>query len=190
MEVKSTTSFQVDQQTEKCSFGVATPDREWVLYWCECLDIISLWELTCMHCMCLALWTGKVFCGSFYAPYVNVHPFTTLCDWMNVKIWLLTNPHTVPFFHSGPHAVSRHTSLQPWPQRHTDRWAVVGNARPGRAERPRGRHPRWIVGGCGCRCDPVQSGSEAAAVSGPCLHQKNQGGRVWRGHRDHWEWVS
>ena len=36
----------------------------------------SLRELTCMHCVYLALWTRKVLCGSFfYALYINFHSF-------------------------------------------------------------------------------------------------------------------
>ena len=30
----------------------------------------SLRELTCVHCVYLSLWTRKVLCGSFYAPYI------------------------------------------------------------------------------------------------------------------------
>ena len=46
----------------------------YVLYWSECLfrGTFSLWLLTYLHCVYLALWTRKVFVWKFYAPYKNI----------------------------------------------------------------------------------------------------------------------
>ena len=51
-----------------CAFGGAV----WVvflLYWYECLSVVLACEPTCRHCVYLVLWTRKVLCGSFCAPY-------------------------------------------------------------------------------------------------------------------------
>ena len=58
---------------------------EWVgavcILWYECpLVIFSLWELTCLHCVYLALWTRKVFMWKFcmHYIYINFHLFIKL----------------------------------------------------------------------------------------------------------------
>ena len=52
-----------------------------LLVWMS-FDSFSLWELTYMHCVYLALWTRKVLCGIslhsfliFYSLYINFHSF-------------------------------------------------------------------------------------------------------------------
>ena len=55
--------------------------RLFVFSWYECLSVVfSLRELTCMHCVYLALWTRKVLCGvcsfiKMYAPHINFNSF-------------------------------------------------------------------------------------------------------------------
>ena len=44
--------------------------------WCRPFGSFSLRELTCMHCVYLALWTRKVLCGSFSCDiYINFRSF-------------------------------------------------------------------------------------------------------------------
>ena len=55
----------------------------------------SLWELTCMHCVYLALWTRKVLCGSFLCAiykfsfihsFIQSHPCRQF--WCLAPSWL------------------------------------------------------------------------------------------------------
>ena len=52
----------------------------------------SLWELPCMLCVHLALWTGKVLCGSFFAPYISFHSVFQCCKITSMEedgmVWL------------------------------------------------------------------------------------------------------
>ena len=53
------------------TFGMGWVGRSclYLLVWVS-FGSLSLRELTCMHCVYLALWTRKVLCGSFYALYI------------------------------------------------------------------------------------------------------------------------
>ena len=58
----------------------------------------SLRELTCMHCVYLALWTRKVLCGRFLcAIYINFHSFIhSLCPLLQTSTPDLT-PVLMPY---------------------------------------------------------------------------------------------
>ena len=48
----------------------------WCLFTCNCqtcCEYFCLWELTCMHCVYLALWTCKVLCGSFLCAIYYIY---------------------------------------------------------------------------------------------------------------------
>ena len=83
-----------------------------LLVWMS-LGSFSLRELTCMHCVYLALWTRKVLCGSFFTHYmyIFIHSrkpwqwqkhhgkvLTMLGQWFHWLSFILTNRQSSKFF--------------------------------------------------------------------------------------------